>query len=60
MRMLVRRLEYLWHTFALAIVVAASLMAVAAIPEWAITPSHEGTWRGVMAHKNILERAVGF
>jgi len=45
---------------ALAIVVMASLMAVAVIPEWAIMGSpHEGAWRGVMAHKNILGRTVG-
>jgi len=47
---------------ALAIVVVASLMAVVAIPEWAIMmrpAHHEGAWRGVMAHKNILGRTVG-
>ena len=46
---------------ALAIVVAASLMAVAVIPEWAIMgPPHEGAWRGVLWHKNGLGRTAAF
>lgn len=42
---------------ALIIVLVASLIAVAVMPAWAIMgPPHEGAWRGVMAHKNILGR----
>jgi len=46
---------------ALAIVVGASMMAVVAIPEWAIMgPPHEGAWQGVLFHKNALGRTAAF
>lgn len=42
---------------ALGIMVVASLIAVAVIPQWAIMgPPHEGAWRGVLYHKNALGR----
>ncbi|MGQ9765714.1 MAG: O-antigen ligase family protein [Armatimonadota bacterium] len=44
---------------ALAIVVVASVIAVAVIPEWAIMgPPHEGAWQGVLYHKNALGRTA--
>jgi O-antigen ligase len=46
---------------ALAIVMAASLMAVMVIPEWAIMGRpHEGAWQGVLFHKNALGRTAAF
>jgi len=47
---------------ALAVVVAANLMAVVAIPEWGLmmSPPHEGAWRGVLFHKNALGRTAAF
>jgi len=46
---------------ALAIVVGASLVAVVAIPEWAVMgPPHEGAWQGVLLHKNALGWTAAF